>query len=215
MEVAHAFFYAFWLASLREAFCSLYRQEFGDDCFEVLGVPLSKLGVGLLVSHSELLKILSSLSFFQTHLISPICLMSFSPGVVQWLASRLICALLQSAVLPIWWNGKWVDYIYWSSGQASLESLLVASPLIDKQSVQDLGKGLHGRHQDTSFVCHQLGISFGKLSYTISGDLVGRSLEVWIIDELAKPLCFDLRHSLNLILVDFDDNFLLMGDSDH
>jgi hypothetical protein len=87
MHAAHAFVDTPWFATISESFLFLGLQEFELDGVEVLGVSLGPLEVGLLVSHGELLEILSSLHEFLLGSVFPLSFMSRSPEVVLWIAT--------------------------------------------------------------------------------------------------------------------------------
>jgi len=87
MHAAHAFVGTLWFAPISENFLFLGLQEFELDGVEVLGVSLGPLEVGLLVSHGELLEILSSLHEFLLGSVFPLSFMSRSPEVVLWIAT--------------------------------------------------------------------------------------------------------------------------------
>jgi hypothetical protein len=204
--------HAFHRASVSETLGFLGLQELDTDRAPVLTGLLAPLEVGLLVSHGELLEVLGGLSSLSLNLSVKLSFSPFIPGVVQWFASRFIRAFTQSAVLPFWRSGQWVEG-HWSGGQASLENLFLTSYFFDEHSVQDLGKGPDGRHQDASFVGDQLGLIFREHGSSFHADSLGSFLEGWITDELLKLLLLDLHRFLDKLIVGVDDEFLRLGGS--
>ena len=90
IEGARASVGALWLASILEHLRFLCLHVFGGESVEVLGVSLSKLEVGFLVSLGKLLEILFSLHSVLLQSSLEFVLMLSVPDVVLWLASRFV-----------------------------------------------------------------------------------------------------------------------------